>query len=139
LGGITAYQIRLLTDNPWNGGGGYSFEDVGNMTLDQIWSRLCNINILKKPIGERSDKLKSLNAPAAIGNSSGVVKGVAADGNKLEMKTVGKSKTQMLRDGTYEGYITDAETGKIKFISPNKRLQRIKNRELRKNDGIRTR
>ena len=40
--GITSWHVRMLTDNPWNGGGGYTYEQVAVMTPDQIYHRLCD-------------------------------------------------------------------------------------------------
>lgn len=55
LGGINAYHLRRLCESPWEGGGGYTPEQVGRMTPDQVWFRLCNLDILKRA-GERTKK-----------------------------------------------------------------------------------
>jgi hypothetical protein len=47
LGGITAYHLRLLCESPWEGGGGYMPEQVARMTPDQVWFRLCKLDVLK--------------------------------------------------------------------------------------------
>lgn len=97
LGGLSAYEIRILVENPWNGGGGYSYEQVGKMTLDQIWSRLCDIELLKRPVGMRT---KKMSPEAAVGglqrSEDGTVRGRAADGTPIRGRVGGISKARML-------------------------------------------
>jgi len=123
MGGVTAFQLRRLADNPWNGGGGYSFEDIANMTLDQIWSRLCDKDILKREIGERSKNMHSLSA-LAHSDKDGNVKGKSATGESIKMATKGKSKAAMLRDGTYKGKVINDVTGKVEYLDPDKKKKR---------------
>jgi hypothetical protein len=46
--GINSYHLRMLCESGWNGGGGYTPEQVGDMTPDQIYFRLCEIDLLKR-------------------------------------------------------------------------------------------
>jgi hypothetical protein len=91
LGGITAYHFRLLCENPWQGGGGYTPEDVGNMTLDQIWFRLCDKGILKNKIGDRVMKRESAGGLRTA-------KARTKDGQLITLKSTGKSKAQMIKE-----------------------------------------
>jgi len=99
LSNVTAYCIRILTDNPWEGGGGYSYEEVGNMTVDQINHRLCKIELLEKPLGKRITKISSDGVLGVIkSDKDGFVKAKASDGTEIKLKTTGKSKVQMIRE-----------------------------------------
>lgn len=92
---IPADKLRLLAENPWNGGGGYTFAEVSQMTLDQIWGRLCELKILSRPVGKRTGKAHPLTL---MKDSDGLVKGRAADGTEMKAKITGKSKARMLRE-----------------------------------------
>ena len=97
LGGITAYHLRILCESEWNGGGGYLPAEVGQMTLDQIWFRLCETEILKREVGGRTEKMESL---AAIGtvkpDKDGLIRGRAKDGTPILGRIGGESKARRL-------------------------------------------
>ena len=93
LGGITAYHIRMLCENTFNGGGGYTPEQVGQMTLDQIWSRLCDLNLLKEIRTETTSPLK-----ATPKMEDGYVIGRDKDGGLIRGKIRGKSKARELME-----------------------------------------
>ena len=38
--GIGVYEIRILCESQWEGGGGYTPQQVGDMTPDQVYLRL---------------------------------------------------------------------------------------------------
>ncbi len=46
--GITVYHLRMLCESGWNGGGGYTPSQVGEMSPDQIFFRLCDIEMLRR-------------------------------------------------------------------------------------------
>lgn len=99
--GITSWHIRKLTDNPWNGGGGYSYEQVAKMTPDQVYHRLCDEAVLKSKGGKRVAKM----AASSVGvNADGLVNGVDKDGNKiaLPMRVKGKSLAARLNEEAEE-------------------------------------
>ena len=97
LGGLTAWHLRVLTESPWDGGGGYTLEEVGRMSLDQIWSRLCKMDILKQDVGGRVEKVESLAAASIIETDNrGFVKGRASDGTEIRGKIRGRSKAREL-------------------------------------------
>jgi hypothetical protein len=81
----------MLCENPFEGGGGYTPEQVGDMSLDQILFRLCDRNLLKKKVGQRISK-RSLDAV------TGSMKARSKDGKPITLKSVGKSKAQMIRE-----------------------------------------
>lgn len=100
LQGITAWHIRRLTDGEMDGGAGFTYEVVGNMTLDQIHHRLCDPDLLKNPIGKR---VKSYEGKSAIGavkpDADGFVSGRDADGNPIRLRmSPGKSRAAMLKE-----------------------------------------
>ena len=99
LGGVTAWQLRVLVENPWEGGGGYTWEQVGRMTLDQIFGRLCDKEFLKRKVGDRTQKIGSVEVPGMLKpNKDGLIKGRAADGTVLWKKVGGKSVARQLME-----------------------------------------
>jgi len=99
LGGVTAYHLRMLCESEWNGGAGYAPEQVGRMTLDQICFRLCEASLLKRDLGERTDKMEPLAAAGMIKpDEDGMVKGRAADGTPIRGRIRGKSKARELME-----------------------------------------
>lgn len=99
LGGLTAYHIRILCDNPWDGGAGYTIEQVGQMTLDQIWARLCDRDVLKRAVGQRHSLVTSLEALTVVKpDNSGLIKGVSRDGKPMKARIAGKSKARQLME-----------------------------------------
>lgn len=68
------------------------------MTLDQIWSRLCKVEILKREVESRVEKME----PGAVtGNiirpdADGLIQGRAEDGTPIRGKVRGVSKARML-------------------------------------------
>lgn len=99
LSGITAYEIRLLTENPWNGGCGYTYEQVGQMTPDQIWHRLTDRELLKHARGKRTKKMQSGVAGGYIRpEENGMIRGRAKDGSLIKGKIAGKSKARQLME-----------------------------------------
>ena len=114
----------MLTDNPWSGGAGYTPIQVAEMTLDQIWSRLCDIKILKNPVGDRTERVKPLNAASKSKSKDGTMQGLSLTGETLKLRSSGQSKAKMLREGTYEGYVINDETGEKEYITPKRRRRR---------------
>jgi hypothetical protein len=99
MGAVTAYHLRMLCESPWNGGGGYTPEQVGQMTLDQIWFRLCDMEILKRTDGQAT---KTMHPAAAAGmmtaDDDGFIRGRAEDGTPIKGRIGGKSKARMLME-----------------------------------------
>ena len=99
LGGITAYHLRILCESGWNGGAGYTPEQVGRMTLDQIWFRLCDADLLKKDSSDRTSKKKPLDAVSQLPQSKdGMIKGRAVDGTPIQARIKGKSLARRLME-----------------------------------------
>ncbi len=89
----------MLCENPWEGGAGYTPEEVGRMTLDQIWFRLCDKKILKREPGGRVEKMETLMAAGTLKpGKDGKVKGRAADGTEIRGRIGGKSKARQLME-----------------------------------------
>lgn len=99
LMGITVYHLRLLCESDWNGGCGYSPDQAAEMTLDQIFFRLCDKDMLKFDLGKREAKVKSEGVGSVIKtDSKGRVRAKTEDGKTILLKTKGKSKARMLRE-----------------------------------------
>lgn len=110
MGGVSAWHLRRLCDNPWHGGGGYTPAQVGQMTLDQIWFCLCDINILKKEIGMRTKQLSTLDAMAVLKpDADGMIKGRTADGKQIRGRFGGKSKARMLMEEAEKKHAAERE------------------------------
>ncbi len=107
LCGITAWHVRVLCDNPWEGGGAYTPAQVGDMTLDQVLMRLTDRKFLLR----RDNKMEpTLASPLA--DKDGVVRGVAADGTEIRGRIRGKSRARELME---------AERERLKVEKQNKR------------------
>lgn len=93
--GLTPYHIRLLVDDPWEGGRGEKLREVANMTLDQVFFLLCDRKKMKRRKGQI--------APAvARVDKDGFVKGRAADGTPIRGKVGGKSVARKLMEAAAE-------------------------------------
>lgn len=94
LGGLTVYHLRVLCENPWEGGGGYDVRDVARWTLDQVWFRLCKMEVLKMGAG-RKEKM----SPSAVeSDENGLIKGRAEDGTPIAARVTGKSVARRLME-----------------------------------------
>jgi hypothetical protein len=91
--GVTTWHLRMLTENPWNEGAGYSYEEVGRMTPDQVYHRLCDANVLRRKGGRRTAKAK---AAALATGEGGRIKGRAGDGTPIEGRIGGESLARRL-------------------------------------------
>lgn len=95
LGGLTPWHVRRLCDNSWEGGFGYTPQQVGALTLDQILMLLGDRKMLKGKTGRRSRETKT-EAAMAMADKDGMVKGRAADGSPMRARVTGKSKAKQL-------------------------------------------
>jgi hypothetical protein len=92
LGGLTAWHLRMLCETPWEGGGGSVPPDLFHWTLDQVWFRLCDKDLLKHPVGGRVEKMESLQATGALKRyEDGTFAGRAADGTPIRGRIGGES------------------------------------------------
>lgn len=95
--GITPFLLRILTDNPWDGGAGYSINDVAKMTPDQIYFRLCDKKLLSK---ESSGRRVMKVPPSALRpDKDGMVPGVAEDGTPIRIPLPQVAKSLNRRHG----------------------------------------
>jgi hypothetical protein len=85
----------MLTENPWNGGAGLSYDSVAKMTPDQIYHRLCDKDVLKVKGGRRIAKASSDSLV-----TDGTLKGRAADGTPItaKVRVGGKSVARRLME-----------------------------------------
>jgi len=82
-----------------NGGGGYTPDEVGMMSLDQIWFRLVDMDILKNKSGGKPKKVSRLEAVGSLSpDENGLVKGRAADGTPFKARLGGKSVARQLME-----------------------------------------
>jgi len=92
LGGLTAYHMRVLCESSWEGGGGYTPEQVGRMTLDQAWFRLCDVNVLKNA----EERWKAKKPEAALEGTGKLVR--LEDGTLKRLPVSEKSYAQQIRE-----------------------------------------
>ena len=83
----------MLTDNPWNGGAGLSYQQVARMTPDQVFHRICDRDLLKRQKGRRTAKTALVKPDA-----DGLAKGRAADGTPIRAKIASKSLAKQIRE-----------------------------------------
>lgn len=95
--GITPYHIRALCDNHWEGGLGQDPNDVGNMTLDQIFMMLTDKKFIRKDPDHRAARLDALET-GALADKDGVIKGRAADGTPIKGRIAGKSLARQIAE-----------------------------------------
>lgn len=86
--GLTPYHIGILTDNPFNGGGGFTPKEVGEMTLDQIYMCLTDRKVLRDRVGARTVRTSEIAAGPRMGR--------AADGTPIKGQVRGLSKAREL-------------------------------------------
>jgi len=97
MGNVNSWMLRMLCENPWEGGGGHQPTEVARWTPDQVWFRLCDRNLLK--LDGRTDMV----SPRAVKVSEdGVVAGRAADGTPIKGRIVGKSLARQLMERAQE-------------------------------------
>jgi len=112
--------LRILCENPWEGGGGYSPREVAEWTLDQCWFRMCDRNILKL-----AGRTMAVDPKAVKASDSGEIAGRAADGTPIKGRIAGKSVARQLMERKREREA--AEQAKIKA--------RMRRRSRRKRKG----
>lgn len=69
----------MLTENPWNGGGGYTPAQVAEMTPDQIYFRLCEIDMTKP----RGSRVKQVSPGAVPRTPDGKIRVRTIDGRSI--------------------------------------------------------
>ncbi len=90
--GVTAYAVRVLSEGEWNGGKGKSMTEVMRMTPDQVWLNLCEMDLLKQPVGKRRASMSSTAAAGRISRAE--VDGAAS----VAVRASGKSKASQLSE-----------------------------------------
>jgi len=69
------------------------------MSLDQIWSRLCKMDLLKQNVGGRTEEASPLIVAGTIKtDKGGYIRGRAKDGTPIVGKIRGKSKARELME-----------------------------------------
>jgi len=95
LYGIGPWHLRLLIDDPWNGGRGQQLSEVVNWTPDQILMALCDRKILRH--GRRRQSVDPLQLASG---KDGKLPGRAADGTPIKGVIRGKSKARELMEAS---------------------------------------
>ena len=91
--GITEWHVRVLCDNPWEGGGGFLPNEVGDMTLDQILMLFCKRDHLLNR-KQRMDPMAAMS----MTSKDGTLRGRAGDGTLIKGRIAGKSKARQIRE-----------------------------------------
>lgn len=95
MGGVTAWMLRALCEPAFEGGRGYTLDEVGQMSLDQICALLCSTDTIKRAAG----RMSALEAAAAVRpGPDGLRAGRDAEGKPIRAKIVGKSKARQLME-----------------------------------------
>lgn len=97
LFGVSPHIIRMLCENAWNGGYGYTPRQVGEMTVDQIFMLLADKKCLRKKGSVRTSNIPSMQA-ASFSDTDGLIKGRAADGTKIKGVVHGQSLASKLAE-----------------------------------------
>lgn len=79
-------------ENPWNGGAGYTPQEVAGMTLDQIVIRLLPADMVK---GQRE---LTTDQAAAIADEEGKLRVRLADGTVAHLPMTSRSMAQVLAE-----------------------------------------
>jgi len=83
--GVGAYLIKMLCEESmYNGGAGYSFAEIGQMTPDQAWFRVCDKEVFRDRQNGRVRKISPAQA-ASLVNESGMLKVRTADGQVVQV------------------------------------------------------
>ncbi len=98
MAGLAPAHIRMLCESGWEGGGGYTPSQVGDMTLDQIFMRLADKRKLRKTVWPARSVATSPEAAVALSDKDGDIRGRAGDGTPIRGRIGGKSKAAMLRE-----------------------------------------
>lgn len=88
--GIAPWHIRVLTDNHWEGGAGYTTRQVRDMTLDEIFMRLAKRDNLRRR-GKTRTSIVGSDAVLALVHDDGTIHGRDAHGNLIKGKVTGES------------------------------------------------
>ena len=95
--GIGPKEIRFLCENSWSGGYGYTPNEVGDMTLDQIYMLITDEKMLRSSSSKsRSRSMPSVEALNMDKDGFGKVR--AVDGSVIRLKKGGKSKVAMIKE-----------------------------------------
>lgn len=94
--GIGPRHIRHLCESPWEGGFGFTPNQVGDMTLDEIFMLLCDKKNLRASGKKRTRQVKSLEM--ALSTKGGLIRGRAEDGTPIQGRITGKSLASRLAE-----------------------------------------
>ena len=112
LCGLGPKHIRVLCDNPWEGGRGYRPSDVADMTLDQIFFLLCDRDNLRG-VGRNRIKSTGVHSTPAPG-SDGLIAGRDSKGNPIRLPVKGESLVSRLNREAKEKKTAAAIANKAK-------------------------
>jgi len=93
VGSINSWMLRMLCENPWEGGGGHQPLEVARWTPDQVWFRLCDKNLLKL-----DGRVQAMDPVAVKTDEDGIVAGRAMDGTPIKGRIAGKSLARQLME-----------------------------------------
>ena len=108
LYGISAWHVRLLCDNAFDGGRQYTPRDVGELTLDQVFMLLTDRKMLLK----RTSNLSALQAGSSLADKEGMIAGRAADGTPIKGRISGVSKARQMAEAAAKSKKTKTKRGR---------------------------
>jgi len=90
--GLTIWHFRMLQENPWEGGGGYTPQEVAQFTPDQVYCRCADLKVLQAKEGTGVSKVSSEEAVAMV-DGDGKVAGRTKGGEPLNLPLKGKGSS----------------------------------------------
>lgn len=109
-------MLKILQLSPWEGGCGYTPQQISEMTPDQIYFCLCEKKVLRRG-AKRTTKYTGIEMAAyANADKDGFIKGRDAKGRPMKAKIKGESVVQriMREEAEAKAKAEEAEKGKKK-------------------------
>lgn len=107
--GLAPRHIRRLCDNGLEGGFGYTPQEAGSLTLDQVFMLLTDRGNLRSKPGSRITKISSLGAKSTLTKNGELIAGRAADGTPIKAKIAGKSLARQLMEKKEQRLLEEAK------------------------------
>lgn len=94
--GFSPWHVRVLCDDPWEGGRGMDADKVGDLTLDQVFMMFADRRTLRRG----TTRAAAMAAPevGAMADEDGLIRGRAADGTPIKGRVAGKSYATQVRE-----------------------------------------
>lgn len=95
--GFAPWHVRILCNNPFEGGLGYTPQQVGDLTLDEAFMLMTDKAVLRRSGKLRAAPVAAM-AAAALADKDGLIAGRDRDGNPIKGRVAGKSRARQLME-----------------------------------------